>query len=116
MITEDISHNFVSAAEKSNIHALGSDNQDLSELVSKETGKSLVSDSLIANIHAPGSDNQDLSLLEAHRLSIHAPANAQPNNISDINAGLLTGGQEINLHAHAGGSGGLTQQQIMRLI
>lgn len=73
-----------------NSHAPGSDNQDLSGLVVKETGKSLVADTEIAKIHsqntdtkldeggtnevtaaaiksavnashAPGSDNQDLS-------------------------------------------------------
>lgn len=42
-------------------HAAGSDNQDLSGLVVKETGKSLVADTEIAKIHASGSDNQDLS-------------------------------------------------------
>lgn len=44
-----------------NIHAPGSDNQDLSNLVVKETGKSLVADTEIAKIHASGSDNQDIS-------------------------------------------------------
>jgi hypothetical protein len=39
-------------------HAVGSDNQDLSNLVVKVTGSSLVPDSAISNIHAPGSDNQ----------------------------------------------------------
>jgi hypothetical protein len=51
-----------------------------------------------------------------HSQTTHAPSNAQPNNISDINAGLLTGGQETNLHSHAGGGGGLSQQQIEGLI
>jgi hypothetical protein len=37
----------------------------------------------------------------ASHASVHAPANAQPNNISDVNAGLLTGGQQTNLHSHA---------------
>jgi hypothetical protein len=42
-------------------HAAHSDDQDLSNLVVKETGKSLVLNTQIAKIHASGSDNQDLS-------------------------------------------------------
>jgi hypothetical protein len=54
------------------------------------------------------------SNIQTHISTIHAPSNAEANNISDVNAGLLTGGQEISLHSHAGGSG-LNQQQILRL-
>jgi hypothetical protein len=39
-------------------HASGSDNQDLSNLVVKVTGSSLVPDTEIAKIHTAGSDNQ----------------------------------------------------------
>lgn len=51
--------------------------------------------------------------IQTHISTPHAPANAQSNNISDVNAGLLTGGQETNLHSHTGGGGGLTQAQIL---
>jgi len=43
------------------LHAPGSDNQDLSGLVEKVAGSSLVPDTEIAKIHVAGSDNQDLS-------------------------------------------------------
>jgi len=42
-------------------HTAGSDNQDLSGLVEKVTGSSLVADTEIVKIHVSGSDNQDLS-------------------------------------------------------
>jgi len=45
----------------SKAHAAGSDNQDLSGLVEKVAGHSLVADTEIAKIHAAGSDDQDLS-------------------------------------------------------
>jgi hypothetical protein len=48
----------------------------------------------------------------SHANSTHAPANAQANNISDVNAAILIGGGEISLHSHAGGSG-LSQAQIL---
>jgi hypothetical protein len=41
MITEDTNHNFITATEKGNIHASGSDNQDLSGKVDKVSGKGL---------------------------------------------------------------------------
>jgi hypothetical protein len=42
-------------------------------------------------------------------------AGAEVNNISDVNATGLTDGGETSLHSHAS-SGGLSQQQILRLI
>lgn len=42
-------------------HASGSDNQDLSGLVVKVAGSSLLADTEAAKIHVAGSDNQDLS-------------------------------------------------------
>jgi hypothetical protein len=97
----------------SNDHAPGSDNQDLSGLVVKETNKSLVLDTEIAKIHALNADNQDLSGLvvketgkslvsdtEITKLSGVA-ANAQKN--SDITKeeieAKLTGA--ISSHSHA---------------
>jgi hypothetical protein len=167
-------------------HASGSDNQDLSNLVVKVTGSSLVPNTEIAKIHISGSDNQDLSGLQpketgkglstndyttaeqtkltgiqagannythpanhpasiitqdvsnrfvndtekgiwngkepgnsniqTHISSAHAPSNAQKNSDitkAEIEAQLIG---EISTHTHAGGGGGLNQQQIMRLI
>jgi hypothetical protein len=37
------------------------------------------------------------------------------SGITPSQAEQLTGGQETTLHSHPGGSGGLTQQQILRL-
>lgn len=93
---------------------------DISGKVDKVTGKSLVSDTEIAKIHSAGSDNQDLSgkedanvNIQAHVTATHAPANAQKN--SDITKqeieAKLTG--ELTSHTHAGGSGGMTQSQIL---
>lgn len=122
------------------IHAPGSDNQDLSGLVVKVTGYSLVADSEIEKIHSAGSDNQDLSgytlnndarlsdartplththsyepanaNIQTHVGSAHAPSNAQKN--SDITKSeieaVLTG--ELSSHTHAGG-GGLSQAQVL---
>lgn len=64
MITEDTGHQFITSVQKNNIHAAGSDNQDISGKVDKETGKSLVADTEISKIHTSGSDNQDLSGLQ----------------------------------------------------
>jgi len=86
MITEDSSRRFVTDTEKGTWNAK----------VSPETGKGLY----------PDVDAQKLANIEE---------NAGANNISDVNAALLTQGQEITLHRHAS-SGGLTQQQILRLI
>jgi hypothetical protein len=143
-------------------HAPGSDNQDLSNLVVKETGKGLYPDADATKLaglsnythpanHLPsiitqdasnrfvtdtekstwnnkGSSNLALGDLAAnaypgdkgktaydHSQATHAPLNAQKN--SDITKSeiesVLTG--EISSHTHAG-SGGLNQQQILRLI
>jgi hypothetical protein len=82
---------------------------DLSGKVDKETGKGLSTNDL--------TDILKTNYNEAygHSQSTHAPSDAQVNNISDVNAALLIGGQEINLHSHSG-SGGLSQQQIEGLI
>jgi len=114
---------------------------DLSNYVIKVTGKSLVFDIEISKIHAPRSDDQDLSGLQPketgkglstndltdilkgyydagyfHSLVAHAPLDAQKN--SDITKAeieaKLTG--EIFSHTHAGGGGGLSQQQIEGII
>jgi hypothetical protein len=110
MITEDTGRNFVTLGQKNNIHSPGSDNQDLSGLQPKESGKGLSTNDLTAGLKT-SYDNAYL-----HSQTAHAPSNAQPNNISDVNAGLLTGGQETTLHTHPGGGGGLSQQQIEGLI
>jgi hypothetical protein len=99
-------------------HAAGSDNQDLSGLVSKIAGYSLVPDASIALIHAAHSDDQDLSgysltshnhtgiyepansNIQTHVTSPHAPANAQKNSDilkSEVEA-VLTG--NITSHTH----------------
>jgi hypothetical protein len=117
-------------------HAPGSDNQDLSGKVDKITNYSLVADTEIAKIHSNTADHSHLNKLTldaiqealttalksgydgavTHAGSLHAPDDAQKN--SNITKGeieaKLTG--EISTHTHAGGSGGLNQQQIMRLI
>jgi hypothetical protein len=62
-ITDGATYKKVSQTEKSNFHAPGSDNQDLSGKVDKVTGSSLLADTEAAKIHSPGSDNQDLSNL-----------------------------------------------------
>lgn len=110
--------------------------QDISGKVDKVTGQSLVADSEIVKIHSNILDHEhtNKSTLESiqvaltttlklgydsavdHSQSSHAPSNAQKN--SDITKAeieaKLTG--ELTSHSHAGGSGGLTQQQILRLI
>jgi len=58
-LTDD--ENYITDLEKSNLHAPHSDDQDLSGLVVKEGGKSLVLDTEIAKIHLSHSDDQDLS-------------------------------------------------------
>lgn len=93
-------------------HASGSDNQDLSGLVNKETGKSLVADAEITKIHTSGTD-QGLDSGGAnavtasqtktgyiHSQNAHAPSNAQKNSDiiqSEIEA-ILTG--TISSHNH----------------
>jgi len=59
-------------------HAAGSDDQDLSGLVEKATGYSLVADTEIAKIHASGSDNQDLSGLVTKVATSPAPTGYLP--------------------------------------
>jgi hypothetical protein len=133
-------------------HVSGSDNQNLSGLVEKVTGKALSAndltdllktdyDSAVTLKHSNSldhSNSQDHSHSNAstlnsvqealttslkssydgavtHAGSSHAPSNAQKN--SDITGAeieaKLTG--SISSHSHAS-SGGLTQQQILRLI
>lgn len=101
MIEESSARVFVSVLEKGMIHESGSDNQDLSGLVAKETGKSLVSDTLISQIHAAGSDNQDLSVKQDVLVS--------GTNIKTINNTSILGSGNISIE----GSGGLTQSQIL---
>jgi hypothetical protein len=134
-------HSLVANSEIAKIHASGSDNQDLSNLVTKVTGSSLVPDTEIAKIHSSGSDNQDLSGLQpketgkglstndftnglksnydnaySHSQAVHAPSGAQVNadiTKAEIEAKLIG---EIASHTHAGGGGGLTQQQIEGIL
>lgn len=121
-------------------------NIDLSGKVDKVTGSSLVQDTEIAKIHSLGSDDQvipdelsDLIDNATHRLvtdtekgtwngkesgnaniqshvtSAHAPAGAQINadiTKEEIEAKLIG---ELTSHSHAS-SGGLTQEQILRMI
>jgi hypothetical protein len=94
---------------------------DISNLVVKETGKSLVSDTEIAKIHSSGSDNQSLSGLEpaniniqAHVTSAHAPSTAQKNSDItkiEIEAKLIG---ELSSHTHASSGGGLTHAQTLK--
>ena len=55
---------YINLDEKNNIHEPHSDDQDLSGLVVKIPGYSLVANSEIAKIHSPESDNQDLTPYE----------------------------------------------------
>lgn len=71
MIVQDTNRNFVTTSEKGNIHAAGSDNQDLSNLVVKVTGHSLVPDTEITK----------LSGLNKITISGTPPSNPQPNEI-----------------------------------
>jgi hypothetical protein len=94
--------------EIAKIHASGSDNQNLSNLVEKVTGKGLSTNDL-TDLLKTGYDGA-----VTHAGSTHAPSNAQKN--SDITKAeieaQLTG--TISTHSHAS-SGGLTQSQIRRL-
>lgn len=82
-------------------HASGSDNQDLSHLVIKETGKGL-------------STNDYTDAEESKLAGIETGA--------QINANITKGEIEVKLigeltsHTHPGGGGGLTQQQIEGLL
>jgi hypothetical protein len=102
--------------EINKIHASGSDNQvipdELADL-SEDTTHRLVTDTEKStwNSKEPGNSN-----IQAHVTTTHAPADAQKNsNIlkSEIEA-VLTG--ELNSHTHAGGGGGLSQQQIEGIL
>jgi hypothetical protein len=105
----------------------------LSGKVDKVTGSSLVADSEISKIHSntldhtqgtdQGLDTGGENAVTAaqakaaytHSGTAHAPSNAQKNSdiTKDEIEAKLTG--EISSHTHAS-SGGLTQQQVMRLI
>lgn len=108
-------------------HAVGSDNQDLSGLVVKETSKSLVADTEITKIHANTLDHShtNKTTLDAvtaalttslktsydtaytHSQVAHAPSTAQANadiTKAEIEA-KLTGELTSHTHAVAGGLG-----------
>lgn len=72
----------------SSLHEPESDNQDLSNLVVEETGKSLVSNTEIIKIHSPESDNQDLSGLQPKEtdkgLSTNDYSNSEKTKLSGI--------------------------------
>ena len=63
-IKKGIGEYYINLDEKNSIHEPHSDDQDLSGLVVKIPGYSLVANSEIAKIHAAGSDDQDLSAYE----------------------------------------------------
>jgi hypothetical protein len=90
-------------------HVSGSDNQNLSGLVEKVTGKTLSANDLTDLLKI------DYDSAVTHAGSSHAPSNAQKN--SDITGAeieaKLTG--SITTHSHTS-SGGLTQSQIRRRI
>lgn len=99
--------------DNSTDHAPGSDDQDLSGLVVKETGKSLVPDSEIAKIHANTLDHShsNKATLDAYSQTEEDLADAvakKHTSGSDITKAavesVLTG--EISSHTHAGGGGG----------
>jgi len=109
----DVKNDIAIADALTKKHSSGSDNQDLSNLVVKVTGSSLIADTEIAKIHASGSDNQDLSGLQpkesgkglypdvdASKLS-GIEAGAEVNNISDANATDLTDTGATTLHKHS---------------
>jgi hypothetical protein len=145
----------VSDTEIAKIHAPGSDDQDLSGLQPKETGKGLsandytdAEEEKLAGIeagannythpanHPPSIISQDTdnrfvtdsekgtwngkepgnSNIQTHVTAAHASADAQKNSDitkSEIEAKLIG---EISSHTHAGGGGGLSQQQVEALI
>jgi hypothetical protein len=91
-------HSLVADTEISKIHTSGSDNQDLSDLVVKVTGKGLSTNDLTDALKS------DYDISVTHAGSSHAPANAQKN--SDITKeeieAKLTG--QLSSHTHAGGA------------
>jgi hypothetical protein len=94
IITEDISRNFITVGQKNNIHASGSDNQDLSSFVT--TSDSRLNDSRnAADVYTwakapvkPSYINSEVGAeqananIQTHVTAAHAPATAQKN--SDI--------------------------------
>jgi hypothetical protein len=107
IIVEDTSKQFVSEAQKSAIHASGSDNQDLSGLEPKQTGKSLSVNDLTTALKTA----YDGAV--THAGSSHAPATAQKNSDilqTEIEA-KLTGA--ITTHSHAGGANPFTAKLVL---
>jgi len=72
--------NYITDLEKVNLHAPHSDDQDLSNLVVKVNGKSLVSDTEIAKIHSLHDDDQDLTPYELLSNKIISRPGAPANN------------------------------------
>ena len=89
----------VTSAEATDFHAAGSDNQELSGLQPKETGKGLSANDLTSALKT----SYDGAV--THAGATHAPTTAQKN--SDITKAeieaKLTG--ELSSHTHAGGAG-----------
>lgn len=108
MITPDATHQFVTTTEKSNIHALGSDNQDLSGLVVKESGKSLVADTEISKIHSSESDNQDLSNLV---VKVSGSSLVADTEIAKIHTNTLDHSQGTDQGLDTGGANAVTAAQ-----
>lgn len=126
----------VPAANWGNIGGSLSSQTDLNNVLNSKPSLSQVkADTDIADAlskkHSPGSDNQDLSGLaplvhthnyepaneniQSHVTSAHAPSNAQKNSDitkAEIEAKLIG---PITSHSHTS-SGGLSQQQILRMI
>jgi hypothetical protein len=75
-------------------HAAHSDDQDLSSLVVKESGKSLVDNTLISEIHALHADDQDLSVLQPKESGKGLSAN-------DLTAGLKSNYDTAYSHSQA---------------
>lgn len=115
-VDKETGKSLVLDTEIQKIHASGSDNQvipdELADL-SEDTTHRLVTDTEKStwNSKEPGNSN-----IQAHVMAAHAPTDAQKNsNIlkSEIEA-VLTG--ELSSHSHAGGGGGLSQQQIEGIL
>jgi hypothetical protein len=107
IIEETTSDQFVSAAQAANIHAPGSDNQDLSGLQPKETGKGLSANDFTTALKTA----YDGAV--THAGSSHAPATAQKNSDilqTEIEA-KLTGA--ITTHSHAGGANPFTAKLVL---
>jgi hypothetical protein len=104
MITETSERNFVTPEQKYDIHAPGSDNQDLSGLVRDNDPRLTDARTPLAHVH--NYEPADVNI-QTHVTAPHAPAEAQKN--SDITKAeieaKLTG--PISSHSHAGGGGDL---------